>query len=76
MVSCHFILKLQLEENFFRIQPDFLKRLSDFTVERQVGLQEQLLFYNIPLRSNGCLFRCIALRIITAHNFTGNKRSH
>lgn len=28
-------LQLQLEENFFRIQPDFVKRLSDFTVERQ-----------------------------------------
>ncbi|XP_068691714.1 codanin-1-like [Montipora foliosa] len=27
-------LQLQLEENFFRIQPDFVKRLSDFTVER------------------------------------------
>ncbi|KAJ7352921.1 negative regulation of DNA replication [Desmophyllum pertusum] len=32
--SSHKQLQLQLEENFFRIQPDFLKRLSDFTVER------------------------------------------
>ncbi|XP_073249807.1 codanin-1-like [Porites lutea] len=32
--SSHKQLQLQLEENFFRIQPDFVKRLSDFTVER------------------------------------------